>query len=264
MDHLIEGITKRWLKWSSLPFVFSILLMFYMGIASELSDWTGIVVEPIGYLLLGVPFAAALVGYIVWCVIHNRNAKKEKAAQAQKDTPNEDTKEDDKDTVGWILGIGCVIIAFIVVFILLFSGNGELKDGKYVIWAQEYHVAMSPETTSSYYLKGDPVQAKGNELTDYTSRCVVDIDFKNDGTFTISHAGKLLGTVPGYNGVGYKEENTGVTWMLEEVEKDVYYIHNVEGDTYLKWFLLKENWTTDTDIVDSNRQQYLICLERIK
>lgn len=107
---------------------------------------------------------------------------------------------------------------------------------------------------------GDKVQAKGTQLTDYTSRCVVELDFEKDGTFAILIDGKKLGAEPGQNGVGYREQCTSDTWMLEEVSEGVYYIKNIGNGTYLKWFEAKDNWTTHPNIVDDNREQYLMCL----
>jgi len=114
---------------------------------------------------------------------------------------------------------------------------------------------------------GDPVQAKGEELTDYTGRSVLELDFEKDGTFTVSYNGKLLGDVEGENGVGYHEPGTEkikTLWELEEVEPGVYFIRNVQENTYLKWFEAKNNWTTHPNIVEENRGQYLIRLEPVK
>lgn len=260
MDSLIENIKKNWLKWESVPFVFAIITMFYVGIASEVNDWTGIDFGGTEYLLLSLPFLALFLVYLLSCSIH---LKKEKA-RASAEAGNEQLSESKKSvkTIWLVFGICAAVFALVVLVLLLISNSGH-RDGKYVIWADEYHIAISPEVHNSYYLEGEAVNIRGDKLADYPEECVFELDFKDDETFTISYKGKLLGVTPGKNGVGYSSSNTAVLWQLEEQKEGIYYIRNVDENTYLKWYEYMENWTSHPNIVDKNEDQYLMRLERV-
>lgn len=261
MDHLIENIKKNWLKWESVPFVFAIITMFYVGIASEANDWTGIDFDGRKYLLLALPFLALFFVYIVCCFVHMRREKTRSVAETAEPEP-EKTKSK-KKTIWLVSGICAAVLAVTVLIVLLIS-NSMNRDGKYVIWADEYHIALSPEIHNSYYLEGKAVSVRGDELSDYPKECVLELDFGDDDTFTISIGGKLLGVTPGKNGVGYSEACTSVLWQLEEQEEGVYYIRNVDENTYLKWYEYMENWTSHPNIVEENKLQYRMCLEKVK
>ena len=267
MDEVIvEKIEENWLEWISLPFTFLIMALAYVGLVLNVDSWFGILLTVGGYLLLAVPFLLLFVGYLLWCILHQRKLKKTPAVQEEAD-PEEQKKAEKaaKSKSVWVTTCAILTaVAMLIVFLLLLANDKSLKDGKYVIWAEKYHVSMSPEVTHEFYLVGDAVRAKGDELTDYTARSVLELDFEKDGTFTITHEGKLLGVVPKKNGIGYREECTSTLWELEEVEPGVYYIRNVEENTYLKWFEAKTNWTTHPNIVDDNRSQYLMRLEFVK
>lgn len=261
MDSLIAGIKNNWLKWESAPFVFAIITMFYVGIASEVNDWTGIDIGGKEYLLLSLPFVLLFLVYLVCCGVHTSRAKKA-VAEGEGEGLQPSKKNNHKKTIWLITGICLAVLAVFVLILLLISGSGH-RDGKYVIWADEYHVALSPEVHNSYYLEGKEVNIRGDKLADYPKETVFELDFKDDETFTISANGKLLGVTPGKNGVGYSKESTCVLWKLEEQDDGVYYVLNVDDNTYLKWYEHLQNWTTHPNIVDKNEDQYLMRLERI-
>lgn len=260
MDSLIESIKKNWLKWESTPFVFAIIAMFYVTLASEINDWTGIDIGGMEYLLLSLPFIALFLVYLVCCFVH---VKKEKA-KALVEAGNEqlDKKQSVKKTIWLITGICAAVLAIFALILVLISNSGH-RDGKYIIWSNEYHVALSPKVHNSYYLEGKNVNVRGDKLADYPNECVVELDFMDDEKFTISYKNKKLGVTPGKNGVGYASQNTSVLWQLEEQEDGVYYIRNVDENTYLKWYEYMQNWTSHPNIVDKNEDQYLLCLERV-
>ena len=258
MEELMKGIKENWLKWGSVPYVFAMLLMFYMGIATEVNDLPGVNFRGSSYLLLALPFLAVFVGYTIWCAVNSRGGKKKEATQ-EVTGETEAPQKKVKDPIVPIIGIFLAVVSRVVA-VLTFSSNSAPQDGKYVIWADEYHVSLTPVVVNKYYLAGDKVQAKGSELTDYTGHSVVELDFNRDGTFYILIEGKKLGCVPGKNGVGYRDDCTCTEWKLEEVEEGVYYIKNTANNTYLKWFDMQENWTTHPNIVDDNRSQYLLRL----
>ncbi len=262
MGELIKGIKDNWLKWGSVPYVFAILVMFYIGLATEVNDLPGVNFLGSSYLMLAIPFAIVFLGYVIWCAIDNR--KEKMAAPAHTHTDEETPAEKKKKNPG-ILMVGILLaLVSMVVAVIVFSSNSAPRDGKYVIWADQYHVSLTPTVVNQYYLVGDSVQAKGGELTDYTEHSVVELDFDKDGTFTITVDGKLLGCVPGKNGIGSREDCTCDEWVLEEAEDGIYYIKNTANNTYLKWFALQNNWTTHPNIVDDNRSQYLLRLTPVK
>ncbi|MBQ7969272.1 MAG: hypothetical protein IJ292_05565 [Clostridia bacterium] len=262
MDNLIENIKKNWLKWESLPFVFAIILMFYIGIASEVNDWTGINMGGKEYFLLSIPFLVLFLLYVVWCVIHI--TKEKKNATAVECTEEQAKSKKTKKTIWLVSGVCAAVLAIALLILFLISGNnGADRDGKYVIWADEYHIALTPEVHKSYYLSGCAVGVKGGKLTDYPKQCVFELDFKDDDTFTITCNGKFLGVTPDKNGVGYSASCTSITWELEEVEEGLYYIRNVDENTYLKWYDPMQNWTTHHEISDEYQSQYLLRLEKV-
>jgi len=272
MDEVILGkIEEHWLEWVSLPFAFLISVLAYLGVFFNVDDWTNRVWSTGEYVLLAVPFALLFLGYLAWCIIHQYNEKKKAAAQQEEELSDEEKATLQKKNKGrtiWIVSVACLVtVGMVICLVFALAADRTMKDGKYVVWSEKYHVSLSPEVTHSYYLVGDPVQAKGEELTDYTGRSVLELDFEKDGTFTVSYNGKLLGAVEGENGVGYHEPGTEkikTLWELEEVEPGVYFIRNVQENTYLKWFEAKNNWTTHPNIVEENRGQYLIRLEPVK
>ncbi len=262
MDFL-DKISANWLKWTSLPFAFALGISFYVFTASELNDLPNVEMGGREYLLLAIPFLLLLAGYLVGCCIHNTRIKKEKPQQEA--APEGKTKSARSKKIVWLVFSGCCLAVAILTIVLMFAPkSGAFRDGNYVIWADEYSIALSPEVHKSYYLEGDPVAAEDGQLTDYPKRCIVELDFGEDGTFTIAHNGKLLGVTPGKNGVGYSEQNSSILWELEELDDGVYYIHNVDEDTYLKWYEAQENWTSHPNIVDDNKQQYRLRLVRVK
>ncbi len=260
MDNLIEYIKKYWLKWESLPFVFLFIVVPYFGIASEANGWFNIVMTGTQYLLLAIPFAVLFIVYAVSCGVHGHNEKK-RAAQSAVGAPQGEKSE--SKTIWTVSAICAVVLVGVLVVLLLIANNGH-QDGRYVLWADEYHVALTPTVVNEHYLKGEVVGVRGDQLTDYASHCVVELDFGDDETFTITYNGKLLGLTPGYNGVGYAESCTSTLWQLEEVEDGVYYVRNVKEDAYLKWYDDKNNWTSYGDILDKYEDEYRIRLEMVK
>lgn len=252
-------VSENWLKWISLPFAFLADVALYVFAATELNDLPNVVMGGREYLLLAIPFVLLLVIYTVCCFVHWR---REKQAQAQPEEATEQERPKPKNSIWWIFG-GCALALVILFFILVFSFQSGFQDGRYVIWAEQYHVALSPEVHKSYYLEGDAVQAKGDELTDYPKRCVVELDFNNDGTFTITYGGQMLGVEPEKNGVGYGGKCTSVLWELVEIGENIYYIRNVGDNTYLKWYEAQENWTSHPNIVEDNKEQYQLHLSRV-
>jgi hypothetical protein len=161
--------------------------------------------------------------------------------------------------------IACIslVILTLIVGTVMFATSLVSKDGNYVIWVDEYQIAMSPGVHKSFYLSGLPVAVRNGELEEYPRQCVFELDFKSDDTFTISYGGKLIGVAPGQNGVGFSDNNTAVLWKLEKAGNGVYYIFNVDGNTYLQWLESMENWTTHRGIIEEYRSQFMHCLEMV-
>lgn len=262
MDFL-NKVSENWLKWISLPFAFLLDVSLYVFAASELNDLPNVVLGGREYLLLAIPFLLLLIAYVVCCCVHNSKKKREESQQ-EENPQEQKPKASGRKKAVWVILSGCFLAVTISVLVLMFSAPGGFQDGNYVIWAQQYHVALSPQVHKSYYLEGDPIQAMGDKLTDYPQRCVLQLDFKGDGTFTISCNGELLGVAPGKNGVGYGGQCSCIRWELVEAEENVYYIRNVSENTYLKWYDAQGNWTSHPNIVEDNKEQYLLHLDRVE
>ena len=137
------------------------------------------------------------------------------------------------------------------------------KDGRYVIWAYEYRMALTPKVHNSYYLEGEEIRVVKNKLTDYTKHCVFELDFNSDDTFTIRNHDNFLGVTPGQNGVGYSDACTSILWKLKEADDDLHYIINADENVYLKWYPEQNNWTTHQSIINDYLDQYLLCVEKV-
>jgi hypothetical protein len=164
----------------------------------------------------------------------------------------------------WLIPVilAAVLLVGAVVCFVVFSDQGEITSGTYVIWNPSYGVAMSDDVTKKHYLAGKRVEHSGQRLRDYPDDCVWQIDFFSDGTFTISRNGQNLGMVPGYNGVGLGGEHTADRWILTEAGDGLYYIRNVEENSYLEWFDTKDNWSVYDQVKDENRDMFLLRLSK--
>ncbi len=245
-------IKDDWLEWKSIPSFAICLVAIYVLIVGVPGILSGVIV----CLYLAFVFLSLLGIYILACAIH---VNREKATLAVEETGN--VKASSKETL-YKIGISLFLV-LVVVFSVLLATNITNKDGKYVIWADGYRVAMTHKVHKDYYLSGADISVHENKLENYPRNCIFYLDFKNDGTFTIAHNDKLLGVTPGKNGVGFSSSCTSVLWTLEEAGEDVYYILNVEEETYLKWFDNLNNWTTNHQITDENREEYVLCLEKV-
>lgn len=158
------------------------------------------------------------------------------------------------------VGAAAVVIAAIVACIILF-GNGGMDSGDYVIWNPAYGKALTDEVVSSHYLAGSDVLVQGGDLAGYPRNAVWQIEFAEDGSFTISRGGENLGMEPGYNGVGLGGDYTADRWVLEEAGDGTWYIKNVEQDYYLEWYADKDNWATYDKLTDENAELFTLRME---
>ena len=165
--------------------------------------------------------------------------------------------------VRWQIPAAIAAVAVLVVAAVLLFAGGR-KDGKYVIWNPAYSVAMSGDQMKNYYLAGETVQSKGDELTGYTRKCVWTVEFGSGNTLTILRDGIPLGVKPGYNGIGMGGDYTATTWELSEAGDGLYHIRNVETGYYLEWYVAKNDWNVHNDITEENREQFLLRLEPVK
>ena len=174
------------------------------------------------------------------------------------------TQSSKKPAKGKLLAVvaALAVIAGVATAVLLLTGGH--KDGKYVVWNPAYSMALADEEVHGYYLAGEEVQSKGDELTGYTRKCVWTLDFNRDNTFTMGRDGVLLGVKPGYNGIGLGGDYTATVWELSEADDGLYHICNVETGYYLEWYAAKNNWNIHNDITETNREQFLLRLEAAK
>lgn len=269
----LDQINKLWLKWTSLPFVFGLDLTLYVFTASELNDLPNISIGWKEYLLLSIPFFLLFVGYFVWCCVHNLKGKKADTKAVSDDAADPDAEapavEKAKSTPAktiWLIASGCFVALAILAAILVFTvGNKQ----QYVIWTDQYNKALTTQVHKEFYLEGQDVKSEGGKLTGYDEDCIVTIKYVDEENFTITCGGKLLGVTPDKNGVGYaapdssSEQNSCTRWTLIEVtgQEGVYYLYNVDGKTYLKWFNGPKNWTTAPD--HGNSKEFLIRMEKV-
>ena len=254
MDNLIERIKDNWLEWKSLPYAFVTLVMAFLAFA----NLPNLLSDTIGYLYLGLIFVGIFIIYVVFCAMHVSHM--EKAGDAASNKAFE-MGHKNKLSAWMAVIVGCVVLA-IVIFLLLFATNNK-RDGKYVIWSDEYRIALTPEVHNSYYLEGEKISLTKGKLNEYSKHCVFELDFDKDDTFTIKYRDNYLGMTPEQNGIGYSDSCTSIRWKLEEADEGVYYIINADEDAYLKWYHDKDNWTTNEKLIDKYREEYLICIEKV-
>ena len=257
---IFDKINANWREWKSIPYAFSGLTALYLTLAFKFNALK----NSESFLFLALLFLGILLTYTFVCALHV-NFEKEKSASVASEEEKEETNKPVKSgkTRLYIAGI-CVSLLIVIISSYLLIMSATDKDGKYVIWADEYHVALTHNVHKSYYLSGDEVVVRGEKLEDYPRDSIFYLDFKSGDTFTIAYGDKLLGVTPGQNGVGYSDACTSVLWKLEEVEEGLYYIVNVDEETYLKWYDNLGNWTTHKIITEENNDQYLLCMEKVK
>ncbi len=253
--NIFDKINDNWREWKSIPYVFLTLTGLYIWIAFKLD----IMQRPARLLFLSLIFLGIFLAYTFVCAIHvNHETPKE---EGESEEANNGSENISKIRL-FIAGICISVIIVVISSYLLILGIAD-KDGKYVIWADEYNIALTHNVHKSYYLSGDTVLVRSKKLEDYSRNSVFELDFKGNNTFTIAYGDKLLGVTPGKNGVGYSEACTSTLWKLEKAEEGVYYILNVDENTYLKWYDHLQNWTTHPSITENNRNQYLLCIEKV-
>lgn len=251
MENFIDHIKDKWLEWESVIYAFLVLMTVYATLANIPA------IQPIS-LQLALIFVCILAGYTICCAIHVRNEKLKTAGLTDAN------KLTCKFKVLFCSVIAvCILVIISALFILFYNSQGNFKDGKYVIWADEYRIALTPEVRNSYYLEGEKIHLVKGELGDYSKHCVFELDFNKDDTFTIKYRDSFLGMTPGQNGIGYSDSSTSINWKLEEAGEGLYYIINADEDAYLKWYPDKDNWTTNNKLINKYKEQYLLCIEKV-
>ena len=254
--NIFDKIKDNWREWQSIPYAFFSLAGLYAWLAFKVD----VLQTPATLIFLALIFLGAFLIYTFLCAIHENDEKTKSADESQ--TTEGKNRKPVKPNI-FVVGI-CISVLLIIISSCMLFFNVTDKDGKYVIWADKYNIALTHNVHKSYYLSGDPVVVHSGKLEDYSRDSVFELDFRNNGTFTISYGNKLLGVTPGKNGVGYSKACTSILWKLEKVEDGVYYIVNVDEDVYLKWYDHLQNWTTHPNIMEKNKGQYLLCLEKVK
>lgn len=247
-----DKLKENWREWKSLPYVGIALAAAYIWLILQFEALRTLW----GFICLALVFVGVFAAYFFLCALHVMH-EKEKAEEAA-GTVCKNTKK----RVALIIGL-CVSVLLGVFSAYQLGFDLTDKDGKYVIWADEYHRAMTPFTSNEFYLEDAEISAKAGKLEDYPSSCVFELDFKNDGTFTISHNGELYGTAPGeMGGVGCNDNQTCTVWKIEGEENGVCRIKNVETGKYLQWHAKNDNWTCKA-INEKYKNQYNMCIEKV-
>ena len=251
MDNFIDHIKDKWLEWESIAYAAGALIAIF-GILTA-TDF----LQPFS-LQIALIFIGILAVYTIFCAIHVRKEKIKASGEAN-----------GKNLSCKFKVLFCSIIAFsslviiAISYFLLYNPDKSFSDGKYVIWSDEYRVALTPEVRNSYYLEGEKISLTKGQLGDYSKHCIFELDFDKDDTFTIKYRDNYLGMTPDQNGIGYSDSCTSIRWELEEAYEGVYYIINADEDAYLKWYPDKDNWTTNDKLMDKYKEQYLICIEKV-
>lgn len=167
-----------------------------------------------------------------------------------------------KSRLPLILGAAAAVLAAVVAAVILLGGKPH--DGNYVIWNPEYGIALSGDVVNKHYHAGESVMSQGSTLSSHTGKCVWELDFGQNDTFTISRDGLLLGMQPGYTGIGLGGKYTATEWELVEADDDLYYIRNTETGAYLEWYEDKENWCAYETISTDNQELFLLRLDPAK
>ena len=252
---IVEFVVKFWLQWISVFFVALGLFGLYLvvGGAEALSlDFSG-------RICLALILTGVMILYLIFCALHEKFEKDMKSKGLDRKTEQDHKK---KLSVRLLVSVSIYIaVSLAVFFVMPFITGG--KDGEYVIWADEYSIALTSEVHNSYYLSGEEIGVRGDELYDYPSKCVVNLDFMDDGTFTITCDGKTLGMAPGHNGIGYSETNTGTLWKAIDLGDGTCRIVNVNEGAYLKWYAAENNWTTHEKIIEKYADQYVLCMQKV-
>ena len=244
-----EKLSDHWLEYKSIPFASMFMILLGGALVSFFETKEA-------KLYIVCLLICLLAIYSLFCVLSDIKEKRKASAESGVAAGHGKKRA---------AIIACIALVFLIMVsgTVMFASGLVSKDGNYVIWVDEYQIAVSPGIHKNFYLSGLPVEVHGGKLDEYPRQCVFELDFKSDDTFTISYGGKLIGVVPGKNGVGFSDSNTAVLWKLEEAGNGVYYILNVDGNTYLQWLDSMNNWTTHGGIIEEYRSQFMHCLERI-
>lgn len=162
-----------------------------------------------------------------------------------------------------IIAAACLLAVILVIAgFAVFGGSKKIKG--YVIWAPAYNIALTGDTVNSHYLAGETIGVSDSLPSSYSEKCVWQVTFNDDGTFTVSRDGMTLGVEPGYNGIGLGGDYTSDLWKIVDAEGDVCYIQNVDSGDCLEWYADKENWATHGNITDENRGMFRLRMDPVR
>ncbi|MBO4949537.1 MAG: RICIN domain-containing protein [Clostridia bacterium] len=257
---IFDRLKESWCEWKSLPVVGFTEIAAFIWLVLTFEELRSLVV----CLYLAFAFIGLFAAYAFMCAFHVLCEKEKKAIEAA-DVGSVPKKTKKKALL--IMGV-CVSLLLCAISICRIVFGFFDRDGHYVIWADEYHVALTDripqEDNKQFYLAGTQIVTRGGKVEDYTNSCVFELDFKGGDTFTISSGGKLFGTTPDekVGGVGCNDNQTSNLWKLEEADDGVYYIINVGTDKYLQWLSPAENWTC-REFSEKYEEQFRMCIEKL-
>ncbi len=116
-----------------------------------------------------------------------------------------------------------------------------VADGKYVIWAPAYNMALST-VYNGFYNTGVAVTEEGGKLSGYTNAEIWTVTNNDDGTITISCEAGSLAMGASFASMPLNEVNS--TWTLEPAADGLWYVKNVGRECYIEWYADKNNWSS--------------------
>ncbi len=130
-----------------------------------------------------------------------------------------------------------------------------VADGKYVIWAPAYNMALST-VYNGFYNTGVAVTEEGGKLSGYTNAEIWTVTNNDDGTITISCEAGSLAMGASFSSMPLNEVNS--TWTLEPAADGLWYVKNVGRECYIEWYADKSNWSGYKSIKEGSEGMFAL------
>ena len=118
-----------------------------------------------------------------------------------------------------------------------------IADGKYIIWAPAYNMALSSTyAEGSFYNSGVEVSEENGVLSGYGESEIWTVANNEDGTISISYGGENLALAAKYSSMTLGEVND--KWLVEDAGNGLFYIKNTVRGNYIEWYADKGNWSS--------------------
>ena len=136
------------------------------------------------------------------------------------------------------------------------TGESEITDGTYVIWAPAYQKALSANYGSSYYNPGVDVIENGDTISGYGSTEVWTVTKLENGYYTISYNGQNIGMGDSFSSMPLGE--THDKWTLEDAGDGLWYVKNIKRSAYMEWYAKNNYWSGYSKIAAGNEGMFAL------